>query len=59
MENQAAYLCVGFLFVILIILFAVSTHTSKKTQQYCQDSWAEIKKKTRQLTLGRGRTTTL
>ena len=36
MVDSSAYLCLGFLFVILVVLFAVSMRTSRRTHRYCQ-----------------------
>ena len=36
MDNEAAYCCAGFLFLVLIVLFAVSMRTNSRTHKYCQ-----------------------
>ena len=38
MVDSSAYLCFGFLFVIFVVLFAVSMRTTRRTRSYCQAS---------------------
>ena len=36
MGNEAAYSCAALLFLVLVVLFAVSFRTSSQTRKYCQ-----------------------
>ena len=35
-DSAAAYCCGGLLFLVIIVLFAVSMRTSRRTRRYCQ-----------------------
>ena len=36
MDNPAVYCCLGVLFVVLVVVFAVSVRTNKKARRFCQ-----------------------
>jgi hypothetical protein len=38
MANEAAYCCVGLLFLVLVVFFAFSMRTNSQTRKYCQQS---------------------
>ena len=38
MTDTPVYWCLGFLFVILVVFFAVSMRTNSRTRRYCQQS---------------------
>ena len=36
MANEAAYSCAALIFIILVVLFAVSMRTNARTRRFCQ-----------------------
>ena len=45
MGNEAAYSCAALLFLVLVVLFAVSFRTGSQTRKYCKWKWVTINKK--------------